>query len=352
MTTTTTEAPVRSRYSQQKQVSKLVWPLAALAVILLYNLIFTQNFFHVWVQDGRLFGSLIDVLRNAAPVLLVSAGMTLVIATGGVDLSVGAVMAISGTLCAKLLVVQGYPLGGAIAVALLVSLACGLWNGILVAYMNIPPIVATLVLMVSGRGIAQLVSAGQNIYVEDRGFDYVNNGALAMFPFPVVLTLACYALVALVTRRTALGLFIESVGNNPLASRYAGVNARVVKLITYTVTGLCSGVAGILYASGIRSSDAHRAGLYLELDSILAVLIGGTALTGGRYTLVGTVVGALIIQTTTTMILTRGVAVEVTLLVKAIIVLVVALFQAEKFRQLLTKAFRRGGRGSGGRVHV
>jgi ribose/xylose/arabinose/galactoside ABC-type transport system permease subunit len=334
-----------ARYTVQRQVPRILWPLLALTVILLYNLIYTQGFFRVWVQDHRLYGSLIDVLRNAVPVLLVSAGMTLVIATGGVDLSVGAVMAISGTLCAKLLVMHGYPLAGAIAVALLVSLACGLWNGLLVAYLDIPPIVATLVLMVSGRGIAQLIASGQNIYVENRGFDFVNNGAFLMFPFPVILALLAYLLVGQTTRRTALGLFVESVGNNPIAARYAGVNARVVKLLTYAVTGLGAGVAGIVYASGIRSSDAHRAGLYLELDAILAVLIGGTALTGGRYTLAGTVLGALIIETTTTMILTRGVALEVTLLVKAIIVLVVALFQADRFRSMLLGLFRRGGAG-------
>ncbi len=331
-----------SRYNQRKGVPKIVWPLAALIVILLYNWLFTPGFFHIELRDGRFFGSLVDVLNRAVPVMLLSAGMTLVIATGGVDLSVGAVMAMAGAIAASRIAEHGDSLGVALAAAAGISLLAGAWNGVLVAYMGIQPIVATLVLMVSGRGIAQLISGGQIIAVDHKGFDYLGNGVLFGLPFPVTLAVIAYLVVGVLTRRTALGLFVESVGNNPVASRFAGINARVVKLMVYVVCGVCAGVAGLVMASNIRASDANNVGLYLELDAILAVLIGGTSLTGGRYTLVGSLVGALIIQTTTTMILTRGVAVEVTLLVKAIIIFVIAIFQAERFQRLIGAVLGRG----------
>lgn len=332
-------APARAKWAH---ASKLIWPIAALAVILLFNFFFTPGFFHLEVRDGRLYGSLVDVLNRSVPVMVLSAGMTLVIATGGVDLSVGAVMAMAGALAANRLALHDSSLFMAIAVALGLSAISGIWNGALVAYMGIQPIVATLVLMVSGRGIAQLISDGQIITVDRPGFDYLGNGSFLGLPFPVTLAVLTYLVIGLLTRKTALGLFVESVGNNPVASRFAGVNARLVKLMVYVVCGVCSGIAGLVAASNIRASDANNVGLYLELDAILAVLIGGTSLNGGRFTLIGSIVGTLIIQTTTTMILTRGVAVEVTLLVKAIIVVVVALFQADKFRNIIVKLFGKG----------
>jgi simple sugar transport system permease protein len=324
------------------QASKLLWPLAALAVILAYNAFFTPGFFNLEVRDGRLYGSLVDVLNRSVPVMLLSAGMTLVIATGGVDLSVGAVMAMAGAVAA-LRLDAGDPLAVAVLLTMGTALAAGLWNGVLVAYMGIQPIVATLVLMVSGRGVAQLLSDGQIITVNRTSFDYIGMGGFAGLPFAVTLAVLVYLTVGLLTRKTALGLFVESVGNNPVASRFAGINARVVKLMVYVVSGLCAGVAGLVATSNIRASDANNVGMYLELDAILAVLIGGTSLTGGRYTLLGSIVGALIIQTTTTMILTQGVAVEVTLLVKAIIIFVISIFQADRLRSVLGRLFARRG---------
>ncbi|HZZ42403.1 MAG TPA: ABC transporter permease [Tepidisphaeraceae bacterium] len=339
----TTMAEERAaRYSKRRGVPRLVWPLAALGVILLFNFFFTPEFFRVTMRDGRLFGNVIDILRNGVPVTLVSIGMTLVIATGGVDLSVGAVMALAGTLAAVLIGLHHWGAAAGISAALGLALVCGVWNGFLVAYLGIQPIVATLVLMVSGRGIAQLLSGGQIVDVINPGFDYLTKGAILGMPFAVYLMAACFIVVAVMTRKTALGLFIESVGNNPLASRYAGINERGVKMVAYIVAGVCSGLAGMHVASEIQAADANNAGLYLELDAILAVLIGGTSLSGGRFSLIGSVVGAMIIQTTRTMILNKGIAVESTMIVKAVIILVIAIFQAEKFRTLLGRMLKRG----------
>src|SRR6266498_4151012 len=285
-------------------VRTLVWPLVALAGLLLFNLFFTEGFSRITIRDGHIYGSLVDILKLSSPVMLVSLGMTLVIATAGVDLSVGAVVAIAGSVAAKLIAQQQVGLPVALAMTLGLCLMLGAWNGVLVAWIGVQPIVATLILMVAGRGIAQLLTDGQIIAVERAGFTFIAGGYFLSLPFPVTLVLVALLLTAALTRTTAMGLFVEAVGNNETASYFAGVNARAVKLFVYTFCGLCAGVAGLIEASTIKAADANNAGLYLELDAILAVVVGGTALTGGRFNLLGSLVGALIIQTLTTTILT------------------------------------------------
>jgi len=320
------------------RLSRLAWPAAALLLLLLFNLVFTEGFFRVEIRDGRLYGSLIDVLNRGAPVMLVALGMTLVIATGGVDLSVGAVMAISGSVAAWLISETGWGVGPLILVTLGATVAAGCWNGALVSLFGVQPIVATLILMVSGRGIAQLITQGQIITFEHPGFSFIGGGTLWGVPFTVVTVAAVSAGLGLLTRGTAMGLFIEAVGDNETASRYAGLSPRDIKTMVYALSGLCAGIAGMIVASDIKAADANNAGLYVELDGILAVVIGGTALTGGRFSLVGSLVGALLIQTVTTTILTRGVPVEYTLVVKALVVLIVCLLQSDRLRGLIMRS--------------
>ena len=323
--------------------SKLKWPLIALAVALIFNAFFTKGFLEFHVRDGRVYGSVIDILNRAAPVMLLSLGMTLVIATGGVDLSVGAVMAITGASAALLLTKAKLVLPPlppvvelALAIALPLGIACvaGLWNGALVSFFKVPPIVATLILMVSGRGVAQLLTGGQIITFQNPSFEFIGRGALAGLPFTITLVLVVWGILELLKRRTAAGLFIECTGDNETASRYAGVHTNAVKLAVYAVCSLCAGIAGLIVTTDIKAADANNAGLWLELDAILATVIGGTALTGGRFFLAGSLLGAVLIQTLTTTILTRGIAVELTLVVKAVVVLLVCLMQSEKFRSL------------------
>jgi ribose/xylose/arabinose/galactoside ABC-type transport system permease subunit len=319
----------------------LLWPLVALAALLLFNLLFTEGFARLTIRDGHVYGSLVDIFKLSSRVMLVSLGMTLVIATAGVDLSVGAVVAIAGSVAAKLMVEQQAGLPLALAVTSGFCLVLGAWNGVLVAWFGVQPIVATLILMVAGRGIAQLVTDGQIITVENSAFSFIAGGHFLGMPFPVTLVALMFVITVALTRGTAMGLFIESVGNNETASRFAGVNARVVKMFAYTFTGLCAGMAGLIEAADIKAADANNAGLYIELDAILAVVIGGTSLNGGRFNLPGSLVGALIIQTLTTAIKMRGVPVEYTLVVKAVVVLVVCLLQSEELRRLVWR--RRGG---------
>ncbi|WEJ58332.1 ABC transporter permease [Devosia sp. FJ2-5-3] len=301
--------------------------LIALIGVLLINWLLFPNFFRITWQDGRFFGSAIDVINRGAPVAILAIGMAGVIATKGVDLSVGAVMAVAGAVAATL-VVAGYPAPVAVAAALVVGLLCGLWNGILVAFLDIQPIVATLVLMVAGRGIAQLITQGFIVTFNDPVLIFIGTGSFLGLPMAAVIALVLMVLVTLLVRRTAIGLFIEAVGVNRAAASLAGIRSRMLLLLVYSLSGLCAAIAGIIVAGDIRGADANNAGLWLELDAILAVVIGGTSLLGGRFSVPLAVVGALIIQAMNTGILVSGFPPEFNLIVKAGLIFIVLLIQS------------------------
>ena len=320
----------------------LIWAIIALALLLGLNAIFTQGFFHVEIREGHLFGSLIDILDNCAPVALMALGMTLVIATGGIDLSVGSVMAISGAIAA-LLVNAGWSGPAAMLISLAAGVVAGLINGALVAYIGIQPIVATLILMVSGRGAAQLLTDGQTVPFQNGFIEHLGSGFFLGLPFSVTLIAITALVIGLLVRRTALGLYLESVGNSPRASRLSGLPVPGMLLFAYAMSGLCAALAGVVAASDIRSANSNTAGLYAELDAILAVVIGGTALTGGRFVLLGSLVGALLMQALTTTIYARGVQMEWTQVVKAVVILVVCILQSRALREkFLAPLFKKG----------
>lgn len=317
------------------------YPIVALILILLVNRIMAPDFFTINAVEGRLIGSLIDILNRATPVLLLSIGMTLVIATGGIDLSVGAVIAICGAIAAVLISTTDLSAVVVILISIGAGILCGLWNGILVAYLNIQPIVATLILMISGRGIAQLITDGQIAIFNNEQLQFVGTGVLFGLPFPIYISIFVLAVVYLLVRRTAIGVLIESVGANDKASFYAGINAAQIKVFAYVMAGICAAIAGLIITADIRGADANNAGLWLELDAILAVVIGGTALTGGRFYLMLSVLGALIIQSLETGILSSGLPPTFNLVVKAIVILLVLLLQSNIFRQSLNQGFQR-----------
>ena len=330
--------------------SKITSALMVLALLLLFNLFFTKNFFVITVRDGHLFGTLIDILNRGAPLMLLSMGMTLVIAsTGGVDLSVGAVTAITAAMVSKLIGgqliivdgVQSYmsqtPMALAIFLSLLLAMVFGLWNGVLVAYGKIQPIVATLVLMVAGRGIAQLITAGQIITVYYRPFFFIGGGWFLGLPFAIFIAIFVFIIAQIFTRKTSLGLFIASVGGNASASWYAGINDKAVKLFSFIFCAFCAGVAGLIICSNVKSADANNTGLNSELDAILAAVIGGTNLAGGKFSLAGCMVGALLIQTLTTTIYAFGVPPEVTLVVKALVVVLICFLQSSVAANFFSK---------------
>lgn len=337
--------------------SKLFFPLLTLAIILMMDLVIIPNFFAIQVRDGNLYGSLIDILRNASPVMILALGMTLVIATGGVDLSVGAVMAIAASVAAIMMnpVIVGMelppdlmkfindpnftysPLWEVITVTLIVATICGLWNGLLVAYIKIQPMVATLILMIAGRGIAQLITNGVRIQIFYEPYSFLGQGWIIL-PFSLYIVAVLFIITWVLTRRTAIGLFIESVGINFRSSFYSGINEKKIKMMAYAFCGFCAGLAGLIASSNIKTSDAHNIGVGLELDAILAVIIGGTVMgAGGRFSLLASLVGAVVIQAITTSMYALGVPAFALQAIKGVFVIFMILLYSEQVRGFVRK---------------
>jgi simple sugar transport system permease protein len=287
------------------------------------------------------------------PVIALAIGMTLVIATGGVDLSVGAIMAIVSSVAALLMnpFVLGTQLQAikndptysyspfwlVLLIPLIVATICGLWNGVLVTYGRIQPMVATLILMISGRGIAQLITNSQKIQIFYAPFVYIGNGWL-LLPFSVYVVTFLYALAWLITRRTSIGLFIESVGINARSSLFSGIGEKKIKLFAYMFCGFCAGIAGLIGTSNISTSDATSMGLNLELDAILAVVIGGTLLgSGGRFSLLASVIGGLVMQAVTTSMYAIGVSANSILAVKGVVVIALILLYSRQVQDFIRK---------------
>jgi len=333
-------ASIVSRLAQ----SRLIWPLAGLALLLLFNLVFDRAFFDLSTRDGNLYGPIITVLRLAVKVMLLAMGMTLVIATGGVDLSVGSVMAIVGALVAFLAerAQLGFP--GLLAVGLAAALIVGLFNGALVAYIGIQPIVATLIMMVLGRGVALSITGGMPVRIEDAGVLFLGRGFIAGVPVQIILVLVVFLLTALACRKTAIGLFVEAVGDNEVASRLSGVNARGIKLLTYIFCAVCAALAALVSIGDVGRVEPDRLGQMLELDAITAVVVGGTVLTGGRFTLTGSLIGALLIQTLTMTLVRQGMPSDVAPVPKALVILAVCLLQSARLRAQLAALFSKSRR--------
>jgi galactofuranose transport system permease protein len=326
--------------------SRLFFPVVALLLILLFDFIFIPGFFNIENRDGNLRGSLIDIFRNGSTVMILAIGMTMVIATGGVDLSVGATMAIAASVAGILMNPSALknevffvtdpnytfqPLWVVILAALFVSLLCGFWNGILVAYMRIQPMVATLILMISGRGIAQLITNGLRVQITYKPYAFIGQGWMIL-PFSLYIVAIVFVITWFVTRKTAIGMFIESVGINFRSSFFSGIDEKKIKLMVYTFCGLCAGIAGLVASSNIKTSDANNIGLTTELDAILAVVIGGTAMAGGRFSLLASMVGALVMQAITQSMYAVGVPAFALQAIKAIVVLFVILLYSEQVR--------------------
>jgi simple sugar transport system permease protein len=342
----------KSSFTSRKVTeSKLFYPFVALALILLFDLILVPGFFGLQTKEGHLYGNLVDILRNGSTVILLAIGMTLVMATGGVDLSVGAIMAIAASVAAVMMnpVIIGLklppdlmkfindpnftyaPLWEVILVTLIVATICGLWNGLLVAYAKIQPMVATLILMIAGRGIAQLITNGVRIQIFYEPYAYIGNGWIIL-PFSLYIVAILFVVAWLLTRKTAIGLFIESVGISSRSSFYSGIDEKKIKLLAYTFCGFCAGVAGLVASSNIRTSDANNIGLNLELDAILAVVIGGTLMAGGRFSLLASIIGGLVIQATTTSMYAIGVPANAVIAIKGLVVVFVILLYSEQVR--------------------
>jgi len=325
---------------------RLLWPVSCLLGLILVNTVVRPQFIRITLRDGELHGALVDILRQSAPLMLVALGMTVVIATRGIDLSVGAVMAVTGAV--TLTMIDGSANPGsvgtvlvAIGAGLAVAFGLGIWNGLLVALLRIQPIIATLVLMLAGRGVALLITGGFITTVNSPPLKFVASGYVFGLPFAFILAVAAVIVVGLFERRTALGVLTEAVGINPEASRLAGVRSRGIVLGAYVLSATMAGVAGVIYSSNIMAADANAAGELIELYAILAVVLGGTSLLGGKFSIAGTVIGVLIIQTLNSTILFLGVPSAEAPVFFAVVVILVVLIQSPSVHKIARRVTRR-----------
>ncbi len=305
---------------------QLFLPIFSLIVVLLINLIKDPGFFQIGLQNGVLYGRLIDILNRGSEIAILAVGQTLVVAvSAGTDISVGSVMSL--TACGTCMMLAGYgnnsvnelavPMGVGILFGLVLALLCGCMNGALVAKLKIQPMVATLILYTGARAIGLVLCNNQITYIRYEPYKYFGNFIPGCpIPTPIFIAAAVIALMTLFLKKTALGLYIQSVGINSKASRISGINAE---------------------SSRIYSADSNNIGLNYEMDAILAVALGGNNLGGGKFNLSGSIVGAYTIQAITTTLLAMGVSTDQAPVVKAIIVIAIVVVQAPAFKQMLAE---------------
>lgn len=331
---------------------QLFLPIFCMILVLCVNMIYDVSqgrdfyeFFKIGIQNELLSGRLVNILNRGSEVAILAIGMTLVVsASAGTDISVGSVMALSAGVCCTLLAGAAAPQATELAVplivgvlaALVVGCVCGAFNGALVAYLNIQPMVATLILWTAARAIGLLVCNNLIVYVRNDAFAMFG-GYIGPVPTPLIIAAVCIAVVTIVLKKSALGLYIQSVGINKKASRIAGLNSQKIIFLCYVLCGLCAGIAGVVASSRITSADTNNIGLNFELDAILAVALGGNSLAGGRFNLAGSIIGAYTIQAITTTMYNLGVSSAVNPVFKAVIVIVIVAVQAPPVKAFFKK---------------
>ena len=331
---------------------QLFLPIFCMILVLCVNMIYDVSqgrdfyeFFKIGIQNELLSGRLVNILNRGSEVAILAIGMTLVVSSSaGTDISVGSVMALSAGVCCTLLAGAAAPQATELAVplivgvlaALVVGCVCGAFNGALVAYLNIQPMVATLILWTAARAIGLLVCNNLIVYVRNDAFAMFG-GYIGPVPTPLIIAAVCIAVVTVVLKKSALGLYIQSVGINKKASRIAGLNSQKIIFLCYVLCGLCAGIAGLVASSRITSADTNNIGLNFEMDAILAVALGGNSLAGGRFNLAGSIIGAYTIQAITTTMYNLGVSSAVNPVFKAVIVIVIVAVQAPPVKAFFKK---------------
>ncbi len=324
----------------------LFLPVVCVLLVLVVNIIYDvalgspfYNFFKIGIENGLLSGRLVTILNRGSEVAILAIGMTLVVsASAGTDISVGSVMSLCAAFCCMLVAGFGVssvgdasefaaPLAVGLIGALVMGCVCGAFNGTLVAHLGIQPMVATLILWSAARAIGLLLCNNVIVYVRVPEYAFYG-GYIGFFPTPILIAAACILIVSIVLKKTAMGMYIQSVGINKNASRIAGLNSKRIIFMCYLICGLCAGIAGIVNSSRITSADSNNIGLNLEMDAILAVALGGNSLGGGKFNLAGSIIGAYTIQAITTTMYNLGVSSAVAPVFKAVIVILIVAIQA------------------------
>lgn len=325
MTDTSLKAAAPPRPSAL-QIASRYGTFAAFLLLIAVNIAITPNFLSWQTLNVN--------LTQVATIVIVATGMTLVIATGGIDLSVGSLMAISGAVAPMIFLGTLVPIdNAALAVGLafvlpvIVAMLFGWFNGFLVTHFSIQPIVATLVLFIAGRGIAQVMTNGNLQVFKDPAFQWIAMGNVAGIPAQVLLMVVIAALAYCLIRFTVIGRQIIAVGGNEKAARLTGIPVKRVKTLVYVISGALAGIAGLVVVARNSASDANLVGMGMELDAIAAVAVGGSLLTGGRANIFGTLLGAFVIQLVRYTLLANGVPDAAALVVKAGLIVVAVFIQ-------------------------
>jgi len=328
--TLATEAPAAKRNLRPAAIASRYGTFLAFLALVVFNMVVTPNFLSLQTLNVN--------LTQVATIVVVATGMTLVIATGGIDLSVGSLMAVAGALAPMLFMGQlGIPPGPlalvlSFVLPVLLVMAFGWFNGMLVTRFRIQPIIATLVLFIAGRGIAQVATNGNLQVFKNDAFQFVGLGRVFGIPAQVIVMVVIVLAADWLVRRTALGRQILAVGGNEKAARLAGVPVVRVKTLVYVLSAALAGVAGLIVVARNSASDANLVGLGMELDAIAAVAVGGTLLSGGKANIYGTVLGAFVIQLVRYTLLANGVPDAAALIVKAGLIIVAVYIQQRAAR--------------------
>ena len=326
--------------------SNLTWSILAFILLIVICTIFDHQFLSLqWNENtGGLAGPMITMLQESARYLMIATGMTLVISTAGIDLSVGSVMAVAGAAAMQALA-GGVNVWLAILLALVIGLVVGCVNGALISLLGLQPFITTLIMMLAGRGLAKVITSGQNTdasAVAGNGpLKWMANGFILGIPANFVIAVVIVILVGLLCRKTAMGMMIEAVGINPEASRMTGIKPKKILFLVYAISGLLAAVAGLFATASVMRVDVVKTGQDLEMYAILAVVIGGTSLLGGKFSLAGSAVGAVIIAMIRKTIITLGIDSAATPAFFAVVVIVICVMQAPKVHNLSAEMKRK-----------
>jgi len=326
--------------------SQLLFSIALLFILMIQNILTTPDFFTITITNGLVSGYIPNILDQASTLVIVTLGMTLVTAvSGGQDISVGAIMAIAASCCGLLLNGPEYrtevfhnPYRYALLAGLIGGAICGAFNGFMVAYLKIQPMIASLILYTSGRSIAKVITHGQTVYIMNPVFKYLGVQIPGVpIRTTIIVTVGMILIILLLVKGTSFGLFIKSIGVNSSAAYLVGLNSPLIKFVTFIICGILAGVAGLVGSSGVGSVNAGELGMGIELDAILAVALGGNMLGGGKFSITGSVIGAYTIQTITTTLYAMSVRADQLYVFKAVIILIIIVVSSDVFKGLLNR---------------
>lgn len=346
--------------------NQLFIPIAAILILVLINLgadiiiplvtktaapsFFKVALVHNSAGDPVLSGNLITILNNASELAILAIGMTLVTAaSGGQDISVGATIAIAGSVILRVLCgdlgprpeSMQAPILVAFLIACVVTMLFGAFNGALVAYFKIQPMVATLIMFTAGRSIAAWINNNQLPVIKEVSFGYFGNFIPGIpIPTPVFIAVFCMIIIALVLKFTNLGLYVQAVGINSDSSRLNGLNPQFIKFLTYVIMGLCVAVAGLIKVSRISTINYSVIAKDIEMDAILAVALGGNALSGGKFSMTASILGAYVIQFLTTTLFRFQVPSDALPAYKAVVVIILVVMSAPVVREFFGKLWK------------